>query len=87
MAIELELPSELAKQIQVMRRNPAEFSVVRKVQCKFGCGKQSAFALTHPDSKDVGSWCPTHGWLSFDSATVRPIGEEYTPTKRARKAA
>ena len=61
------LPASLTRELQMMKRDPSEFSVVRKVACQFGCGKAAALALTHLSVSSVGSWCPQHGWLYFDS--------------------
>lgn len=54
-----------------MRRNPAEFTVFSGANCKL-CYKKTAFDLSHPKNPTAGSWCPTHGWLFFDSVKIPP---------------
>lgn len=77
------LPPALRRELSVMRREPAEFAVVARGICRFCTGSaKTAYWLSHPLNKDAGSWCPEHGFLSFDSNTIRPIGEEYIPKKR-----
>lgn len=83
----IEIPEALTKELRRMRRDPAPFSVVKMVQCALGCGKAKAFSLTHPECPEAGTWCAQHGWLSFPSNQLRPIGEEYAPQKRVKKAA
>lgn len=55
-----------------MRRSPDGYSVVKMVKCSLGCGKGKAYSLTHADSEHAGTWCPTHGWLTFDSVALPP---------------
>lgn len=78
------LPAALSRELSVMRRNPLAFTVIRRIACSLGCGKGTAYSLTHPDCAEAGSWCPVHGWLSFPSNQLRPIGEEYVPSKKRR---
>lgn len=82
------LPNDLISALIKMRRDPCLFAVLRMTQCKFGCGKNSVFAITHPRSNEAGAWCEIHGWIFFDSVKIRPRGEEYIPKrKRLKKAA
>lgn len=66
------IPDALQREIRKMRRLPKAFSVNRMVRCAMGCGKGKAYSLTHPDSENAGTWCETHGWLFFDSASLPP---------------
>ena len=82
------MPEELKKELKRMRRNPDEFTVLRKRGCRFCYQKKNAFDLGHPKNPlNAGSWCLIHGWLFFDSVKIRPIGEEYVPRKRKLEAA
>lgn len=83
----IEIPEQLTKELKRMRREPSRFSIVKMVACALGCGKGTAYSLTHLDCAEAGTWCSTHGWLSFPSNALRPIGEEYVPQKRVKKAA
>lgn len=64
------LPNELAAELKTMRRDPGNFSVVRMVKCSLG--DHQAFSLTHTQTKEAGTWCAEHGWLSFPSAILEP---------------
>jgi hypothetical protein len=69
------VPQELISQIQVMRRNPTDFYFRRNASCSLGCdrkGERSAYQIGHPDALEAGTWCPTHGWLTFDSVALPP---------------
>ena len=69
------VPQELISQIQTMRRNPADFYFRRKASCSLGCdrkGERSSYQLGHVDDVEAGTWCPNHGWLSFDSVALPP---------------
>ncbi|HLA11395.1 MAG TPA: hypothetical protein VJ023_12485 [Pyrinomonadaceae bacterium] len=79
------MPEGLKRELRLMRRNPAEFTVLRKGRCK--CRMKNAFDLGHPVPLNAGSWCLIHGWLFFDSVKIRPTGEEYAPRKRKLGAA
>ena len=69
---EKRIPDALQRELTTMRRNPEGYSVVKRVNCKLGCGKAMAYSLTHPESKEAGTWCAVHGWLFFDSVTLVP---------------
>lgn len=82
--ITASLPDRMIQSIIVMRRNPEEFTFLRMSRCKF-CYKTVAYDIGHPlNPTNAGSWCPTHGWLAFDSPKIRPIGDEYIPKKKKR---
>ena len=69
------VPQELISQIATMRRNPDHFYFKRRASCSLGCdrkGERTSYQLGHPDNDDAGTWCPNHGWLSFDSAGLPP---------------
>ena len=69
------VPRELISQIVTMRRNPDHFYLRRQASCSLGCdhkGERSSYQLGHVDSAEAGTWCPTHGWLSFDSVAIPP---------------
>lgn len=74
------IPIALSAELTAMRRNPDGYSVVRMVKCGLGCGKGKAYSLTHADSENAGTWCPTHGWLFFDSVALPPT-ERLTPAE------
>jgi hypothetical protein len=68
-------PQELVSELCRMRRNPDEFYFKRRVMCSLGCdhkGEKSAYQIGHANCDDAGSWCATHGWLSFESARLPP---------------
>lgn len=79
-----------------MRRDPTAFGLRRRVTCALGCPKVdgigAAYALSHVDSEETGSWCPVHGWTSFDSVSCPPterlrpheIAERELAAKRKR---
>src|SRR5262245_48479541 len=67
-------------EIQRTRRKPEAFSLAHMVKCRFGCGARAAYALSHPQSAEAGTWCPTHGWLFFDSVGLPPT-ERLTATE------
>lgn len=68
------LEAELIK----MRRNPANFKIGTQVKCKFCSKPKSAYHLLNAKSdEEVGTWCPTHGWLTFNSV-------QYPPTERLK---
>lgn len=77
------LPTELVQQLVVMRRNPSEFTFLAMSRCKL-CYKKCAVDIGHPLAATAGTWCPVHGWLYFASNTIRPVGEEYLPSKKRR---
>ena len=66
------LPDALRAELKLMRRDPAAYSIVRKVKCGLGCGKQAAYSLTHADCENAGTWCRAHGWIFFDSPALPP---------------
>lgn len=70
------MPQELASELATMRRNPADFTVAGMITCFLGCdrekGSRSAYLLNHNNKEDIGSWCPLHGWLRFDSVGLPP---------------
>jgi hypothetical protein len=70
------IPEALEVELARMRRNPAEFWVRRRVSCALGCpkvdGVGAAYALSHANSDEAGSWCLMHGWTSFDSVSCPP---------------
>ncbi len=69
-----ELPLELQAELTKMRRNPASFHFKRRVKCSLSdkTGAKSAYQIGHADSPEAGTWCPEHGWLSFDSPQLPP---------------
>lgn len=69
---QIAIPDTLRRELTTMRRNPEGYSVVRMVKCSLGCGKGKAYSLSHADSASAGTWCPTHGWLFFDSVALPP---------------
>lgn len=69
------VPQELISEIQTMRRNPTDFYFRRKASCSLGCdrkGERSSYQIGHADASEAGTWCPTHGWLTFDSVALPP---------------
>ncbi len=81
-----QLPDELIQQLIIMRRDPAEFTFLGMSRCKL-CYKKNAVDIGHPlTPAGAGTWCPEHGWLSFNSSAIRPVGEEYVPSKKRRVA-
>lgn len=73
-SVQTTLPSELGAELRKIRRNPADFSVSARVKCKFCSKPKTAYHLINAKFGDrvVGSWCPTHGWLFFDSVELPP---------------
>jgi len=66
------IPDNLRAQLDKMRRNPDEFTVLREAKCKL-CYKKTALDLGHPlNPANAGTWCPVHGWLLFDSVSIPP---------------
>lgn len=83
----IAMPEELTQELRRMRRDPEEFTVLRALHCSF-CTKTTAVTLGHPmNPVKAGTWCPTHGWLFFDSVKITPIGEQLPKRKKLRKAA
>lgn len=91
------LPAELISQLTVMRRDPADFRLRGRSSCSLGCdrkGERSAYQLAHVDVVEAGTWCPVHGWLSFQSdalppterLTVSEIEDNRIAEQRRRKA-
>lgn len=76
---QMAIPDALRRELATMRRNPEGYSVAKMVKCSLGCGKGKAYSLTHADSANAGTWCPSHGWLFFDSVAL-------PPTERLTKA-
>ena len=75
-ALPTELPTDLISELKRMRRNPIEFTRLQTSRCKL-CYRKCAIDLGHPlNPQNAGTWCSVHGWLSFNSATIRPIGEQ-----------
>lgn len=69
------VPQELASQLRIMRRNPDDFWVVKRVSCMLGSdrkGERSAYQLGHRNLEDAGTWCPKHGWIRFNSVELPP---------------
>lgn len=82
----MEMPEPLKTELRRMRRRPEDFTVLRQGRCRLCC-KKTALDLGHPKNPtNAGSWCPVHGWLSFDSVKVRPLGEEAVPKRRKEAA-
>lgn len=83
----ISMPPELGAEIRKMRRDHVEFTAYGPTRCKW-CPTESRtrYDLSHPKSEFAGAWCSAHGWLSFDSVKVRPIGDEYIPRKRKKAA-
>src|SRR6266511_6437588 len=74
-SLEDTTPQELISELKAMRRNPASFHFKRRSTCPFGCdskGGKSAYQIGHADCEEAGTWCPTHGWLSFSSSACPP---------------
>lgn len=73
-SIQTRLPNELEAELRKMRRNPADFSVLSMNKCKFCSKPKSAHHLINAKFGDqiVGSWCPVHGWLFFNSVELPP---------------
>lgn len=67
------LPDTLNRELIRMRRNPAEFTVLRTdAKCKL-CYAKTAVDIGHPlNTENAGCWCDFHGWLFFDSAAIPP---------------
>jgi hypothetical protein len=70
----ITMPDNLLAELIKMRQNPEHFSVISMGNCGFcGGGTKRAYQLSSEQSKTVaGSWCPTHGWLHFDSVGYPP---------------
>lgn len=70
-----QMPSGLVAELALMRRNPAEFSLVGKTACYLACdktkGARSAFTISCAGGL-AGAWCSVHGWLWFDSTALPP---------------
>ena len=81
-AEQIPLPGELEAELRKMRRNPANYSVVSLHKCRFCTKPKSAHHLINAKfgNRIVGSWCPEHGWLFFDSVALPPT-ERLTPTE------
>lgn len=81
-AVQIPLPDGLEAELRKMRRNPASYSVVSLHKCKFCTKPKSAHHLINAKFGDriVGSWCPEHGWLFFDSVSLPPT-ERLTPAE------
>jgi len=82
-ALQDSVPPELVSQIETMRRNPTDFYFRRRSSCSLGCdrkGERTAYQIGHKDVEEAGTWCPTHGWLSFESALILPT-ERLSPSE------
>lgn len=79
-----EMPPELVNELRKMRRDPAEFQVLGVVHCRF-CSEKKSIEIAHANSPSCGAWCPTHGFIYFDSVRVPPLGtvEQRRPRRRA----
>ncbi len=68
------VPQELVSELRLMRQNPDNFYLRGRSCCLFcgGTGQKNAYQLGHPKSIEAGTWCPEHGWLSFDSPQLPP---------------
>ena len=69
------VPQELVSQLRIMRRNPDDFWVVKRIGCMLGSdrkGARSAYQIAHPSLDDAGTWCPEHGWIRFNSVKLPP---------------
>lgn len=90
-SIQTPLPEDLVAELHKMRRNPANFSVAAQVKCKFCSEPKSAYHVLNAKFGDrvVGSWCPVHGWLFFDSVALPPTerltAAEIEDNRRARQ--
>ena len=71
---QMPILGDLGAELIKMRRNPEQFEVSGMVHCRFCGGKgKGAFQLIRAKSdKAAGTWCKTHGWLSFDSVAFPP---------------
>lgn len=78
----VSMPSELRAELDRMRRNPEQFHVSAAITCSLCGGKEKrALQLLGEKSEFVaGAWCPTHGWLYFDSV-IYPPTERLTATE------
>ena len=76
------IPHDLIAELAKMRRNPEQFTVSGMGSCQFCGGKQKpAYQLSSAKSESTaGAWCPTHGWLYFDSVAYPPT-ERLTPAE------
>lgn len=82
-ALQGNVPQELTSEIERMRRNPADFWLRGRAACSLGCdrkGQRSAYQLGYKEITEAGTWCPTHGWLTFNSADILPT-ERLTPAE------
>lgn len=82
-ALQGNVPQELIRQIETMRRNPTGFWLRGRASCALGCdrkGQKSSYQLGHANAVEAGTWCPVHGWLSFPSDLLPPT-ERLTPTE------
>lgn len=75
----VEMPTALTAELTRMRRDPAAFSVFSLSKCRFCTDKETQYDLAHV-SQPAGAWCATHGWTSFDSASLPPT-ERLTPSE------
>jgi hypothetical protein len=76
-AMQTPIPKALSDEIAKMRRNASNYHVSGMGSCTF-CGTKEKHACqvkTAASEFVVGAWCPTHGWLHFDSVA-------YPPTER-----
>lgn len=74
---QITMSAGLTAELTKMRRNVKDYHVFGMGTCSFCGGKQKpAYQVKSGQSEFVvGSWCPEHGWLHFDSAA-------YPPTER-----
>lgn len=73
-SVQATLPVQLEAELRKMRRNPTDFSISARTRCKLCSEPKSAYHLINAKFGDrvVGSWCPEHGWLFFDSVELPP---------------
>lgn len=71
-AVQIPQPEALTAELTKMRRNPHNFTILDRFQCKFCGTAKTAYGLLNAKCESCGSWCPVHGWLYFDTVDNPP---------------